>query len=69
MGDQAGVRTEVHAVWEFKQKDTSGSNRIEVRERVSCLIWFRDARQRCPQTDPGSATQPSTGAEPKGEQR
>lgn len=31
-------------LWEFKQKDTSEVTGSEVRERVSCLIWFRDAR-------------------------
>lgn len=31
-------------LWEFKEKDTSEVTGLEVRERVSCLIWFRDAR-------------------------
>ena len=31
-------------LWEFKEKDTSEVTGSEVRETVSCLIWFRDAR-------------------------
>lgn len=31
-------------LWEFKEKDTSEVTGLEVRESVSCLIGFRDAR-------------------------